>query len=157
MTPVTPCLWFDGDADAAADFYVGIFPNSRRTDASSYPEGAPGENDTTMVVNFELDGTPFMALNGGPVYQLTPAISFVVSCRDQAEVDHYWDRLGAGGNEVQCGWLVDQFGVSWQVVPERLGELMSDPDPARAERTMQAMLKMVKLDVAALEAAADGP
>ncbi len=108
-----------------------------------------------MVVTFELDGTAFMALNGGPTYRLTPAVSFVVNCKDQAEVDYYWDRLGAGGRDVQCGWLVDKFGVSWQVVPDRLGELMSDPDPARADRTMQAMLKMVKLDVAALEAAAD--
>jgi predicted 3-demethylubiquinone-9 3-methyltransferase (glyoxalase superfamily) len=109
-----------------------------------------------MVVNFELNGAPFMGLNGGPAYQFTPAISFVITCKDQAEVDYYWERLGAGGKEVQCGWLVDQFGVSWQVVPERLGELMSDPDPERAHRTMQAMLKMVKLDVAGLEAAADG-
>ncbi len=97
-----------------------------------------------------------MALNGGPTYELTPAISFVVNCTDQAEVDYYWDRLGDGGKDVQCGWLVDRFGVSWQVVPDRLGELMSDPDHARADRTMQAMLKMVKLDIAALEAAADG-
>jgi predicted 3-demethylubiquinone-9 3-methyltransferase (glyoxalase superfamily) len=156
MAPVTPCLWFDGTADEAADFYVEIFPNARRTGASAYSEAAPGETGSTMVVTFELDGTPFMALNGGPTYRLTPAVSFVVNCKDQAEVDYYWDRLGAGGHDVQCGWLVDKFGVSWQVVPDRLAELMSDPDPARADRTMQAMLKMVKLDVAALEAAADG-
>jgi predicted 3-demethylubiquinone-9 3-methyltransferase (glyoxalase superfamily) len=155
MAPVTPCLWFDGTADEAADFYVEVFPNARRTGASAVPEAAPGETGSTMVVTFELDGTGFMALNGGPTYRLTPAVSFVINCKDQAEVDYYWDRLGADGREVQCGWLVDKFGISWQVVPDRLGELMSDPDPARADRTMQAMLKMVKLDVAALEAAAD--
>ena len=156
MAPVTPCLWFDGTGDEAADFYVSIFPNSRRTGMSEATDSAPGETGSTMVVTFELDGTSFMALNGGPAYELTPAISFVVNCKDQVEGDYYWDHLSKGGKEVQCGWLVDRFGVSWQVVPERLGELMSDPDPVRADRAMQAMLKMVKLDVAALEAAADG-
>jgi predicted 3-demethylubiquinone-9 3-methyltransferase (glyoxalase superfamily) len=149
-------LWFDGTADAAVDFYLSIFPNSSRVQSSDYGEDSPGEPGTTMVVHFELDGTQFMALNGGPAYQMTPAVSFVVQCKDQHELDHYWDALLTGGQAMQCGWLTDRFGVSWQIVPTRLGELMSDPDPERAGRTMQAMLQMVKLDVAALEAAADG-
>jgi predicted 3-demethylubiquinone-9 3-methyltransferase (glyoxalase superfamily) len=154
--PVTPCLWFDGTADAAVAFYLSIFPNSKRLDSSEYSEESPGEPGTTMMVSFELDGTPFLALNGGPAYTITPAVSFVVGCKDQAELDHYWDALLEGGQSMQCGWLTDRFGVSWQIVPERLSQLMSDPDPERAARTMEAMLKMVKLDIAGLEAAADG-
>jgi predicted 3-demethylubiquinone-9 3-methyltransferase (glyoxalase superfamily) len=156
MTDITPCLWFDGDADAAVDHYLSIFPNSRRTATSTYGPDGPGEEGTTLTVTFELDGRPFMALNGGPQYTFTPAVSFMVACRDQTEVDHYWDRLLDGGEPSQCGWLTDRFGVSWQIVPTRLGELMSDPDPARARRVVQAMLQMVKLDIAALEAAAGG-
>jgi predicted 3-demethylubiquinone-9 3-methyltransferase (glyoxalase superfamily) len=149
MTPITPCLWFDGNAQAAVDHYLAIFPNSRRlTDSSG--------DETPVVVRFELDGRPFMALNGGPEYQFTPAISFVVNCGTQAEVDHYWDHLVDGGQPSQCGWLTDKFGVSWQIVPDRLGELMSDPDPAVAQRVMNAMLQMVKLDIPELEAAAQG-
>jgi predicted 3-demethylubiquinone-9 3-methyltransferase (glyoxalase superfamily) len=149
MTPITPCLWFDGNALAAVDYYVALFPNSRRlTDIS-------GE-ESPIVVNFELDGRPFMALNGGPEYQFTPAISFSVSCENQAQVDHYWDQLVDGGQPSQCGWLTDRFGVSWQIVPDRLGELMSDPDPAVAQRVTSAMLQMVKLDIPLLEAAAKG-
>jgi predicted 3-demethylubiquinone-9 3-methyltransferase (glyoxalase superfamily) len=155
MTLLSTCLWFDGNADAAADHYIAIFPNSRRTSGSEYGEEGPGDQGTTMVVNFELDGVPFMGLNGGPTYQFTPAISFVVNCDTQEEVDHYWDRLVEGGKPVQCGWLVDKFGVSWQIVPKRLGELMSGPDAARSDRVMGAMLKMIKLDIAELEAAAD--
>jgi predicted 3-demethylubiquinone-9 3-methyltransferase (glyoxalase superfamily) len=150
MPPITPCLWFDGTADAAVEHYLSIFPNSRRlTDP-------PGGDESSFVINFELDGRPFMALNGGPTYQFTPAVSFVINCATQGEVDHYWDHLVSGGQASQCGWLADRFGVSWQIVPDRLGELMSDPDPDRANRVMQAMLQMVKLDVAALEAAAGG-
>jgi predicted 3-demethylubiquinone-9 3-methyltransferase (glyoxalase superfamily) len=156
MAPITPCIWLDGTADEAVEFWCSVFPDSRRTDGSEYTESAPGEKGTTMVVNFELRGAPFMVLNGGPLYHPSPAISFLVDCKDQAEVDYFWDRLLEGGVPSQCGWLADRYGVSWQVVPTRLGELMSDPDPARADRVMQAMLKMVKLDVAALEAAADG-
>jgi predicted 3-demethylubiquinone-9 3-methyltransferase (glyoxalase superfamily) len=141
-------LWFDGQADAAADLYISLFPNSRRTSESQVDGG------TSLMVTFELDGTPFMALNGGPEYHFTPAVSFVVSCKDQAEVDFYWDRLLEGGEPSRCGWLTDRFGVSWQIVPDRLGELMSDPDPEQAGRVMQAMLQMVKLDIAQLEAAA---
>lgn len=155
MPDITPCLWFDGNADEAVDHYLAIFPNSRRLDASEYGPDSPGEPGSTLTVSFELDGRPFMGLNGGPHFQFSPAISFVVNCADQQEVDHYWDRLLDGGAASQCGWLTDRFGVSWQIVPTRLGELMSDPDPERANRAMQAMLKMVKLDIAQLEAAAD--
>ena len=155
MTEITPCLWFDGNADAAVDHYIAIFPNSRRVTGSKYGPDTPGEEGSTLVVNFELDGNSFLALNGGPGFPFTPAISFVVSCRDQAEVDHYWDRLVEGGEPSQCGWLSDRFGVSWQIVPERLDELLRDPDAVRANRVMQAMLKMVKLNIAELEAAAN--
>ena len=155
MTPITPCLWFDDNADAAVDHYLSIFPDSRRlTDSRNGPD-APGDDGSTLVVSFELDGRPFMALNGGPHFEFTPAISFVVNCATQDQVDHYWNRLLEGGEPSQCGWLTDRFGVSWQIVPDRLGELMSDPDAARANRVMQAMLKMVKLDIAQLEAAAE--
>jgi predicted 3-demethylubiquinone-9 3-methyltransferase (glyoxalase superfamily) len=147
MPPVTPCLWFDDNAAAAVDQYVALFPNAKRL----------GDESTPVMINFELDGRPFMALNGGPMYTFTPAISLVVNCETQEEVDRYWDGLLDGGGEPsQCGWLTDRFGVSWQIVPNRLGELMSDPDPERAGRVMQAMLQMIKLDIAQLEAAAAG-
>jgi predicted 3-demethylubiquinone-9 3-methyltransferase (glyoxalase superfamily) len=154
MTPITPCLWFDGNADTAVDHYLSIFPNSSRLTDSSYGPDTPGEEGSTMMVSFELDGKLFLALNGGPMFRFTPAISFVVNCATQDEVDHYWDRLLDGGEPLQCGWLTDRFGVSWQIVPDRLDELMSGPDSARANRVMQAMLKMIKLDIAQLEAAA---
>lgn len=156
MSPITPCLWFDGNADAAVDHYLSIFPNSRRVLDSAYGADAPGEEGSTLTVSFELDGRPFMALNGGANFQFSPAISFVVNCETQEEVDYYWDRLVDGGQPVQCGWLTDRFGVSWQIVPNRLGELMSDSDSARSNRVMQAMLQMIKLDIAQLEAAAAG-
>jgi predicted 3-demethylubiquinone-9 3-methyltransferase (glyoxalase superfamily) len=146
MAPVTPCLWFDGTAAEAVDFYVALFPNAQRF----------GDESASVLINFELDGRPFMALNGGPMYTFTPAISLVVSCETQDEVDHYWDGLLDGGEPSQCGWLTDRFGVSWQIVPNRLGELMSDPDPERAGRVAQAMMQMIKLDIAQLEAAAAG-
>ncbi|MGD0742834.1 MAG: VOC family protein [Acidimicrobiales bacterium] len=156
MNPLMPCLWFDGNADAAVDHYLGIFPNSRRLGAGDFGPDMPGEEGTTMAVYFELDGTQFLALNGGPNFQLTPAISFVIRCGTQEEIDHYWDRLLEGGEPMQCGWLTDRFGVTWQVVPDRLAELMGGPDPERAKRVTQAMLQMVKIDIAALEAAAAG-
>ena len=156
MIPITPCLWFDGNADAAVTHYLSIFPNSKRLTDSEYGPDSSGDEGTTIVVSFELDGRPFMALNGGPEFAFTPAVSFVVNCESQTELDHYWDRLVDGGAPSQCGWLTDRFGVSWQIVPTRLGELMSDPDPERGARVMQAMLQMVKLDVAQLEAAAAG-
>ena len=156
MAPITPCLWFDAKADEAVDYYLQVFPNSRRIATSKYGADAPGTEGSTLVVNFELDGKPFMALNGGPAFSFTPAISFLVSCADQQEVDHYWDALLDGGQPSQCGWLTDRFGVSWQIVPERLGELMGSTDPEAAYRVTQAMLQMVKLDIATLEKAAAG-
>src|SRR5487761_1953924 len=155
MPPITPCLWFDGNAVDAVQHYVGLFPNSRRLDASAPSGDGDGAGESPLVVNFELEGRPFLALNGGPSFQFTPAVSFVINCRDQAEVDHYWDGLLEGGEASQCGWLTDRFGLSWQIVPDRLAELMSDPDASRASRVFNAMMTMVKLDIATLEAAAD--
>ena len=155
MQPITPFLWFDSQAEQAADFYVSVFPDSEITGITRYGEAGPGVAGTAMVVAFTLRGMEFSALNGGPVYQFTPAVSFVVDCQTQDEVDHYWDVLTAdGGAEVQCGWLVDKFGVSWQIVPRRLTELMADPDGAKARRVTEAMLKMKKIIIADLEAAA---
>ena len=157
MQTITPFLWFDSQAEQAADFYVSVFPDSEIFSVARYGEAGPGPAGTAMVVAFKLRGQEFSALNGGPIYQFNPAISFVVDCVTQDEVDHYWDSLTAdGGKEVQCGWLVDKFGVSWQIVPRRLAELMGDPDPAVAKRVTEAMLKMIKLDIAELEAAARG-
>jgi predicted 3-demethylubiquinone-9 3-methyltransferase (glyoxalase superfamily) len=138
-SPITVCLWFDGQAKAAADFYCSVFPNSRIT------------ADTPMVVTFELNGNKFMGLNGGPKFQFTEAISLVVNCDTQEEIDHYWNKLTQGGREDRCGWLKDRFGVSWQIVPTILGKLMSDP--AKAERVMQAFLQMKKFDIEKLQQA----
>jgi predicted 3-demethylubiquinone-9 3-methyltransferase (glyoxalase superfamily) len=154
---IVPNLWFDGEAEEAAEFYVSVFRNSRILSKAHYPEGAPRPAGTVMTVEWELDGTRFVGINGGPEFAFDEAVSFQVDCADQAEVDYFWDALLAGGGqESQCGWLKDRFGLSWQVVPQGTDELFSDPDPARAQRAMQAMLGMVKLDVAALHAAADG-
>lgn len=161
MPRITPFLWFNDQAEAAAKFYTGIFPNSKIGQVSRY--GAEAERTTgrppgsVMTVEFELDGRPFIALNGGPHFKFNEAISFVVNCRTQAEVDRYWRKLTAdGGREVQCGWLTDRFGVSWQVVPTALAELTSTGDAAKTQRVMNAMLQMVKLDIKALKAAARG-
>jgi len=156
MPTITPFLWFENQAEEAAQFYLNIFPNSRINNIAYYPKDSPGPEGKVMVVNFELDGLPFTALNGGAIFQINEAISFVIDCQDQAEVDHYWEKLSAGGEQSQCGWLKDKFGVTWQVVPRQLGELMSHPDPEKVYRVNQAMLKMVKLDIAALNAAFDG-
>ena len=157
MSPIIPNLWFDSEAEQAAQFYTSVFPNSRIISTALYPEGAPGPVGTVMTVEFELDGQRFVGINGGPQFPFTEAVSFQVDCADQAEVDRYWDRLIAdGGQESQCGWLKDRYGLSWQVVPAGMEELFADPDPARAQRAMQAMLGMRKLDVGALRAAADG-
>ena len=153
MKPITPFLWFDNQAVEAANFYISIFPNSRILSPQFYGEDTPGEAGTVMTVQFELNGQEFTALNGGPHFSFTPAISFVITCADQAEVDYFWDRLLEGGQPEQCGWLKDKFGVSWQVVPEILGRLMNDADPQKAHRVTQAMLKMVKLDIPGLEQA----
>lgn len=156
MPPITPFLWFHGDADEAVDHYLSIFPNSRRVSESRYGPGLPIPEGSTLTVVFELDGKPFIALNGEPDFPFTPAISFLVGCESQEEIDHYWSRLLEGGQPSRCGWLTDRFGLSWQVVPNRLGELVGDPDRERANRVLQAMLKMVKIDLAELEAAAAG-
>jgi predicted 3-demethylubiquinone-9 3-methyltransferase (glyoxalase superfamily) len=157
MLKVTPFLWFDDQAEQAAEFYVSLIPNSKITGVSRYGEAGPGVPGSAMTVTFELDGLPVTALNGGPAFSFTEAFSFSVPCEDQAEVDRYWSALTAGGGqESRCGWLKDRFGLSWQVVPNALPRLLGDPDRARANRAMQAMLKMNKLVVADLEAAAAG-
>lgn len=158
MPTLTPCLWFDDQAEAAANFYCAIFPNSKITEVSRYPEGIPGDRaGQVLTVAFELDGKPFTGLNGGPEFTFSEAISFQVEVETQAELDRYWDALLAdGGTESQCGWLKDRFGLSWQVAPKRLAELMGGPDRAAANRVAAAMMQMVKLDIARLEAAAAG-
>jgi len=153
MQKITPFLWFDNQAEEAMNFYVSIFKNSKILSVNRYGEGAPAPKDTVMTANFELDGQAFTALNGGPMYKFTPAISFVVHCETQAEVDEYWTKLSAGGKENHCAWLEDKFGVSWQIVPNALIELLSDPDPAKAGRVMQAMLQMNKIDIETLKQA----
>jgi predicted 3-demethylubiquinone-9 3-methyltransferase (glyoxalase superfamily) len=155
MSNLTPCLWFDTEGEDAAKFYTSLFPNSKITDVSHYGEAGPRPAGTVMTVGFELDGRPFQALNGGPDFPFTEAFSLSIDCADQDEVDYYWDNLGAGGEEGPCGWLKDRFGLSWQVVPRRLVELLKDPDQARAQRAMAAMLGMKKIVVAEVEAAAD--
>jgi predicted 3-demethylubiquinone-9 3-methyltransferase (glyoxalase superfamily) len=156
MPPVTPMIWLDTESEEAAEFYVSVFPNSRITEISRYGEAGPRPAGMTMVVRFLLDGREFSALNGGSQYTPNEAISLVISCADQDEVDHYWTRLSEGGEEGPCGWLRDRFGVWWQVVPAMLERLLTDPDAGRRERAMRAMLGMGKLDVAALEAATEG-
>jgi predicted 3-demethylubiquinone-9 3-methyltransferase (glyoxalase superfamily) len=153
---VKPFLWFDNQAEDAAKFYTSIFRDSKIGKVARYPEGSPGPAGKVMVVEFQIEGQDFIALNGGPQFKFTEAISFSVSCESQEEVDYYWDRLVAGGTPVQCGWLKDKFGLSWQVVPTILGELMAGGDAARAQRVMQAMLKMVKMDIPLLKKAAEG-
>ncbi len=155
MPKLTSCLWFDTEGEDAANFYVSVFPNSRIVNVSRYGDAGPRPSGSVMTVDFELDGHPFMALNGGPEFTFNEAVSFVVDCADQDEVDHYWTRLSEGGEEGPCGWLKDRFGLSWQVVPAALGELASDPDPAKSQAVIKAMLGMRKLVVAELQAAYD--
>jgi predicted 3-demethylubiquinone-9 3-methyltransferase (glyoxalase superfamily) len=156
MTTITPCLWFDGNGLAAAEFYVSVIPNSRITNVTRNGPDQPGQEGTVLTVAFELDGQPYTALNGGPAFTFTEAISLQVSARDQDEVDGYTARLTAGGGEVgPCGWVKDRFGLSWQVVPVQLIELIGDPDPVRANAAMQAMLRMTKIDIQAVRDAAD--
>lgn len=155
MQKIAPMLWFDKEGLEAAEFYVSVFPNSKIDKVARYPEGTPGVAGSVMTVGFTLDGEAFTALNGGPHFKFTEAVSFVISCDDQAEVDHYWDKLISGGGQPsQCGWLKDRFGLSWQVTPKRLIELGSDPDKAKAGRVMAAMMQMAKIDIAKLEEAA---
>jgi predicted 3-demethylubiquinone-9 3-methyltransferase (glyoxalase superfamily) len=153
---IIPNLWFDTEAEEAANFYVSVFKNSRIVFIAHYTEAGPREAGTVMTVEFELDGERFVGINGGPEFTFSEAVSFQVTCDDQAEIDYYWERLTQGGEEGPCGWLKDKFGLSWQVVPGGMDEMFSDPDPKRAQRAMQAMFGMKKIDVAALEAAADG-
>lgn len=153
---IRTCLWFDREAEEAATFYVGLFPNSRILHVSHYGEAGPGKPGSVLTVVFELAGAQFIALNGGPHYQFTPAVSLSIDCASQAEVDDLWERLGAGGVYSRCGWLQDRFGLSWQIVPSRLGDLIGGPDAAGAERAMKAMLQMAKLDIAQLERAYAG-
>jgi predicted 3-demethylubiquinone-9 3-methyltransferase (glyoxalase superfamily) len=156
MTTITPCLWFDGNGLEAAEHYVSVIPDSTITDVSYYGADQPGEQGTVMTVAFELAGRPFTALNGGPEYKFTEAVSMQLSARDQDEVDRYTERLTEGGGEVgPCGWVKDRFGLSWQVVPEELIKLIGDPDPLRANAAVQAMLGMTKIDIQALRDAAD--
>ena len=155
MTTVTPCLWFDGDAEEAAEFYVSLVPGSKVTEISRYGPDMPLPEGTVMTVAFELAGSPYLALNGGPEYKFTPAISLQLPAANQDEIDQYWERLSDGGEPGPCGWITDRFGLSWQVIPDELAELMSDPDPARARAAQQALMKMGKIDVAELRQAAD--
>jgi predicted 3-demethylubiquinone-9 3-methyltransferase (glyoxalase superfamily) len=155
MTRISPFLWFDTEAEQAAAFYTSIFKNSRITATSRYGEAGPGPAGGVMVVSFELDGQPFVALNGGPRFRFTEAISFSIECQTQEEVDDYWSRLTDGGEEQPCGWLKDKFGVSWQVNPAILGTLLSDPEPQKAKRVMAAMLTMKKIEIAPLLRAYD--
>jgi predicted 3-demethylubiquinone-9 3-methyltransferase (glyoxalase superfamily) len=156
MPKLSPFLWFDSQAEDAANFYVSVFPNSKITAVARYGEAGPGPAGSAMTCAFELDGKSFTALNGGPIFKFTEAVSFVIDCETQADVDHYWDKLTEGGQPGQCGWLKDRFGLSWQVVPNVLSTLLSSPDKAKAGRVMGAMMQMTKMDIAKLEAAAAG-
>lgn len=157
LQKIVPNLWFDTAGEEAAEFYVSVFPNSRVVNVARYTEAGPRAAGTVMTVEFELDGQRFVAINGGPEFQFSEAVSFQVTCADQEEIDYYWERLlDGGGSEGPCGWLKDRYGLSWQVVPEGMDELFADPDQSRAQRAMEAMFGMRKLDVAALHAAADG-
>jgi predicted 3-demethylubiquinone-9 3-methyltransferase (glyoxalase superfamily) len=154
MFKIRPFLWFDDNAEEAANFYVSIFKNSRILNVARYAEGAPRPAGTVLTVDFQLEGQDFTALNGGPIFHFTEAISFFVNVETQAELDDLWNKLSAGGEEGQCGWLKDKFGLSWQIVPSILGPLMSSPDPVKASNVTAALMKMRKLDIAALQRAA---
>ena len=156
MQKIVPFLWFDGQADEAVNFYTSIFKNATITSVTRYGDAGPGPKGSIMSATFELDGQEFYALNGGPMFKFSPAISFFVKCESQEEVDYYWSKLAAGGQTNQCGWLQDKFGVSWQVIPTEMLSLLNDPDPGRAQRATQAMLGMRKIDIAEIRRAADG-
>jgi predicted 3-demethylubiquinone-9 3-methyltransferase (glyoxalase superfamily) len=154
MPKLTPCLWFDTEGEEAADLYTSVFPNSKIVDVARYGSAGPRPEGTVMTVTFELDGQQFVALNGGPDFKFNEAVSFQVSCDDQEEVDEYWSKLSEGGEEGPCGWLKDRFGLSWQIIPKRLPELLGDPDQEKAQRAMAAMLQMGKIEIDELERAA---
>lgn len=154
MQKTTPCLWFDAQAEEAATFYTSIFTNSHILHVARYGKAGPGPEGSVMTVSFELDGQQFVALNGGPEFRFNEAISFQVNCQTQEEVDEFWARLSEGGEQGPCGWLKDRYGVSWQIIPTRLTELLNDPDPEKSQRAMRAMLDMSKIDIETLEQAA---
>ncbi len=156
MQKITPFLWFNDKAEEAMRFYVSIFKNSKVGSISRYGDAGPGPKGTVMVATFELEGQAFIALNGGPQFTFSPAISFVVNCQTQKEVDDFWEKLSAGGQTQQCGWLTDRYGLSWQIVPTILGELMQDKDPEKSGRVMKAMLQMTKIDIEGLKRAYEG-
>jgi predicted 3-demethylubiquinone-9 3-methyltransferase (glyoxalase superfamily) len=153
MQKITPFLWFDGRAEEAMNFYVSIFKNSKTGSISRYGDAGPGPKGSVMSATFQLDGQEFMALNGGPMFKFTPAISFFVDCTTQDEVDELWEKLSAGGEKSRCGWLKDKFGLSWQIIPRALGEMLHDKDPAKSQRVMKAMLQMDKIDINRLKQA----
>lgn len=153
MQKITPSLWFDGRAEEAANFYVSIFKRSEILNTVRYGEAGPGPKGDVMVATFRIDGHDFIALNGGPQFKFTEAISFVVDCKSQEEIDDLWEKLSSGGEKSYCGWLKDKFGVSWQIVPTVLGELLSDEDPEKSKRVMQAMMEMTKIEIAGLQRA----
>ena len=156
MQKISPFLWFDNQAEEAMNFYLSVFKDSKAGKIVRYGDAGPGPKGSVMVVSFELNGMKFTALNGGPIFKFTEAVSFFVDCETQAEVDHYWEKLSVGGEPGDCGWLKDKFGLSWQIVPSALPRLLGDPDAAKANRAMQAMMQMKKIDIAGLEAAATG-
>jgi predicted 3-demethylubiquinone-9 3-methyltransferase (glyoxalase superfamily) len=156
MQKIIPFLWFDGRVEEAMDFYLSIFKKAKVKTVRRYGDAGPGPKGSVMTASFELEGQEFYALNGGPHYKFTPAVSFFINCKTQREVDRYWDKLSKGGVKQPCGWLQDKFGLSWQVVPEALGKLLGDKDPAKASRVMQAMLKMKKMDIRKLKLAHAG-
>jgi predicted 3-demethylubiquinone-9 3-methyltransferase (glyoxalase superfamily) len=156
MQKITPFLWFDGNAEEAVNFYVSIFKNSRVVRTSRYGDAGPGPKGTVMSATFILDGEEFYALNGGPQYKFTPAISLFIKCETQQEVDDLWEKLSQGGRTDRCGWLQDKFGLSWQVIPTILGEMLGDKDPAKSQRVMKAMMQMTKIDIKRLKEAYEG-
>jgi predicted 3-demethylubiquinone-9 3-methyltransferase (glyoxalase superfamily) len=155
MQKITPFLWFDGKAEEAMNFYVSVFKNSKVVSVSRYGEGGPGPKGTVMSATFQLDGQDFFALNGGPEYKFTPAISFFVNCETQEEVDELWEKLSEGGQKDRCGWLRDKYGLSWQIIPTVLGKMLQDKNPAKAKNVMNAMLQMDKIDIKRLQQAYD--
>jgi predicted 3-demethylubiquinone-9 3-methyltransferase (glyoxalase superfamily) len=155
MPKITPFLWFDTEAEEAAKFYTSIFKNSKISSVHNIGSDTSGPVKNVLIVTFQLEGQDFTALNGGPMFKFTPAISLYVDCQTQAEIDFLWEKLSDGGRDLQCGWLTDKYGITWQIIPSVLSELMNHKDPAKAKKVMEAMLKMVKLDIAALKKAAE--
>ena len=153
MKKITPCLWFDGNAEEAVNFYTSVFKDFKIGEVTRYGDAGPGPKGSVLTVAFELEGQEFIALNGGPTYQFSPAVSFFVNCDTQEEIDEFWEKLSDDGQTQQCGWLTDKYGVTWQIVPRVLGTMLQDEDAAKSKRVMQAMLKMTKLDIALLRQA----